>query len=215
MGVDCKIYIPSDVRLKDLVKAMGVAAGFSKTKRACGNSFYVVVEGIKVEVSASQPECPVILFQMYTIDGQKNHHVMFHTECSGQHGKYKLLMPPSTPFWIAMGKKIVTLFGGWIDYDDCDDKEVDFRKRKPRTFNDPEDGVEWDELQQAIWDIKPITQHDLFDIIGVASYKVGIGVNLEEIKAKDKAIDDDEKKEALAFEDMTNQVAAKIFEDND
>ena len=186
MGVNCMIYLPSDVRLHDLTKAMGVAAGFEKSKRPCGKSFYVEVKGVKTSVMDVLPMCPNIIFEGMTIDGESGHYVMFHGECSYGHGQWKLLMPRSTPFWIAMGKKLIETFGGKMDCNDCDEKKINFSLPKPRKYNDPEDDEPWEKLQQAIWDITPITQKDLIAARKYAAYDVGIGVDL--IKAaKDEA----------------------------
>jgi hypothetical protein len=209
MGVDCKIHIPADVKLRDLEVAMGVAAGFCKEKKACGNSFYVKIEGVKVKGSEMFPMCPTIVLEQQTLDKITGHHVMYHLEDSETHGKFKLLMPRSTPFWIAMGVKLVTIFGGYIDYNDCDEIKSDFKRKKPRKFNDPGDGVEWEELQQALWDIKPITQEDLVAVRGYASYDTGIEDGLDSVAKVDK-----KKKASQEFDDVSDKIVANMFEDN-
>ena len=52
------------------------------------------------------------------------------------------MSPPSTAFWIAIGKGLVDFFGGKLDYNDCDEKDVDYRKPARKDIH-AEDGDEW------------------------------------------------------------------------
>ena len=144
MGVDCKILIPSDAKFTDVVSVMGIAAGCGKEKIPLSNphqdSWYVGVKGVRVEQSNTPilAMCPSIFLEIKTIDGVEDHYVMFHGEPgSSTHGQWKLLMPPSTPFWIAIGMKLIGMFGGEMDCNDCDAGGFDRRCKRPRKWNDP------------------------------------------------------------------------------
>ena len=111
------------------------------------------------------------------LDGYEGHHVMFHGEPGdGCHGKYRLLMPRSTPFWIAIGTKLIQFFGGEIDFNDCDSKGMDLKRKKPRKWNDPSNGKSWQDLQKDMWGLKPIAKDDLVAAAKYASYDCGLDV---------------------------------------
>lgn len=99
---------------------------------------------------------------------------MFHYEASDQHGKYRLLVPRSTPFWLAMGDRLTTFFGGFVDANDCDTVKRDWEHKKPRLWNDPSDGKPWYALQEAITKVKPITVDDLNNFRKLAAYDIPV-----------------------------------------
>ena len=78
-------------------------------------------------------------------------YVLYHFE--SKHGR--LLCPPSTRFWKAIGLGLIKFFGGKIDLNDCDEIDVDKVARK-RYRNNPEDGEEWDRFQRRILNLKPL-----------------------------------------------------------
>lgn len=74
----------------------------------------------------------------------------------------RLMMPPSTNFWVAIGKRLVQFFGGSIDYNDCDDVDVNFRRRNnPRHLNSPTDRDAWYKFQNRLLKLKPLTRNEL------------------------------------------------------
>jgi hypothetical protein len=82
-------------------------------------------------------------------------------------------MPRSTPFWIAVGKRLVQFFGGEIDYQDCDEIDVDFaRPSKSLKINDPQDDDEWDTFQRRLFRLKPLMVEDIKDADQYAAYKL-------------------------------------------
>lgn len=207
MGVDCCIYLPSDARLRDIATVMGIASGAVPEKHILDNtdgawSCHIPKEAVEIQAPDCEilVMCPNLFIRIPTPDGEKNHHVMFHSEASGTHGLYNLLMPRSTPFWIAMGLKLVKFFGGWIDYNDCDSEGKDVEFKKPREWNDPEDNKEWADFQQDLMEVTPLTRKDLEDVRHLASYDVGFeGVPVPDKKAaKPKKQSRKEKDEAVA-----------------
>ena len=79
-------------------------------------------------------------------------------------------MPASTPAKIALCKGICKFFGGWVDYNDCDNSKVDFRARVGKYIS-ATNGEEWYKLQERILAIKPLTEQDLEEAYDKAGWK--------------------------------------------
>jgi hypothetical protein len=106
------------------------------------------------------------------IDGEEYHHLSYHfeTDC----GKGRLLNVRSRAIWLAVGNRLIDFFGGSIDYQDCDEIDVDVKKPwKGVALNCPSDGKEWYAFQQRILDIKPITVKEWRGYDAAAAYKIG------------------------------------------
>jgi hypothetical protein len=54
---------------------------------------------------------------------------------------------------------------------DDDNIDVDYTKPKPRLANDPSNGEPWQQFQQDLWDIQPLTKEEVTLYQAVASYK--------------------------------------------
>ncbi len=112
------------------------------------------------------PECVAIEWDMPNYGGR---HVLYHYEPSEIDGR--LLMPPSTCWWIAVGRRLVDFFGGALDYNDCDDKDINFRRpKKSRKMNAPEDGKPWYAFQERMLIVKPITEKEIQAMVKHAAY---------------------------------------------
>ena len=162
MGVDTSIVLPGDVRVADAAKVIGILAGQEKRWEETTGARWVEVEGVTVKSYDTDAlvGCALIEFA--------DHHVMWHFEV--EHGK-RLIMPRSTPFWLAVGKALVDFFGGTVDYQDCDATDVDYEAHTPRLHNDPEDDGPWDAFQQALYDIQPLTKADIKAMREHAAYQ--------------------------------------------
>lgn len=171
MGVDCRILLPPDARIRDVADVIGILAGLNPEWDDSIPS--VSVPGATAKPS-SLAECAEITIVSkngeFLVDGETSHWLLFHWEPSEESGMH-LLMPHSTAFWIALGKKLVSFFGGSIDYNDCDSKDVDYRAKKPRRRNNPTVGKPWDDFQKAMFNIKPLTEKDLEKAEKYAAYK--------------------------------------------
>jgi hypothetical protein len=65
----------------------------------------------------------------------------------------------------------VDFFGGKVDYNDCDSKGIDYRKReRPNSENCPSDGKAWDDFQRRIAAVKPLTDKDFKRAARAAGY---------------------------------------------
>lgn len=124
------------------------------------------VDGIEVSPS-SVPQCAEITWQE-GINLGDSRYVLYHFEWEdGGRG----LLPPSTPFWCAVGLKLVSLFGGSIQFRDCS-SDVDFRF-PVNPLCGATDGDEWEAWQQEMLAVGPITEGDLRYARTFAAYKGG------------------------------------------
>jgi hypothetical protein len=182
MGVDCKIYLPYNVRLSEVAKVIGILAGQKIVEKEdkAHNFKYFEVEGVSIEPCGKGLEtCANIFVEGLTgaaatarNDNGDNAFVMFHFEPSNPTPETaRLLMPRATAFWIAIGIGLVKFFGGEIDFNDCDSKETDFQvKVKSNLENCPEDGPSWAGLQNRIREITPLTKKDFVEAEKHSSY---------------------------------------------
>ena len=125
MGVDCKIHLPGNARVKDVAKILAILDGckVSKYEHESG-AYWADVETVKVAGIDNLPECARITWEGAT--GKR--FVLYHFE--PDEGNGRLLMPPSTSWWIAAAKFLVDFYGGSADFNDCDDCAVDYARSK-------------------------------------------------------------------------------------
>ena len=174
MGVNTKILINSKARLKDVANVMGILAGLEATKIPFqdNDGYYIRVNGVKTESCEHMPECCMINLiapeGKTLIDGEKSHFVMWHWETFSD---FHLMMPRSSGFWIAMGKALIEIFGGQIDFNDCDDIDVDM---KSKGKFDSEDYLETNEafykMQEFKLNLKSLTKKDLDNCYELSAY---------------------------------------------
>ena len=170
MGLDTVIKLPGDVRVKDAANVIGILMGLAPVYDRAGYAQWVTVPGVHVASIPSLPECCHIQISSAVplIDGEDAHTVMWHFEPTG--GNARLMLPRSYPIWIAVGRRLVDFLGGSIHYADCAGGEPDYAKTSPRNCNCPNDGDEWDDFQQEMFNIKPITKKELKQAEQWASY---------------------------------------------
>jgi hypothetical protein len=167
MGIDTRIHLPANVQVGDVAKVIGILAGLPPVKtilEQCrrDDAWFVRVEGITVTGTLGVPEMASINLKGKLIDGQEVHNVFYHFEDSDDRGDWRLLMPRSTAFWIAMGRRLIDFFGGYMDYADYDDERVDYESPvKPWRENAPEDGAQWQAFQERVFNVIPLTKADI------------------------------------------------------
>ena len=137
---------------------------------------WLVVDGVKTEsCGPNQVECCTIIINIpehggSIVDGEPHHPVMYHFE-SGDGMFGRLMIPPSTPFWISVGKRLCKFFGGKIDYNDSDSTDWNRVYRRPRKNNSPTNDEEWDDFQQAMFDLRPVSVKEMKAVNKVAGYQ--------------------------------------------
>lgn len=171
MGVDCGITLPDNVRVKNVAEVIGIAAGLKPEwdGTSDGSAKWIRVPGVEVKQTTS-PEMVEIRLTGKLIDGEVSHFVYYDFE-SDYGGR--ALNPRSTAFWIAVAHRLVTFFGGKIDYQDCDTVEVDYKRAaKSKQINSPSDGEPWDKFQKRLFEVKSITKEELEYYDKFAAYKM-------------------------------------------
>ena len=171
MGCCTQISLPADVRVNDAAKVIGALVGFPKYKKHFQGSACCVamVDGYEISNCENLPEMVSINLILETLDGQEGHYCFYHFE-GNQNGE-RSICPPSTPFWIAVGLRLVKFFGGSIKFKDyTESPSIDVVYNKPRKTNFVEDGQEWDDFQQDILDIEPISKEDILQCVESAEY---------------------------------------------
>jgi hypothetical protein len=153
------------------------------------NAKMVEVEGIKVFVIESVPSMVNLEIEGELIDGKSQHSVSFHFEYNSKGEKG--ISPESTPFWIALSKKLVDFYGGKIDYKDTDLSDLDYEVKSQRRYVTHET---WQKNENAKFAIKPLTIMDLKEVENDAAFSVDETVEWNVIE---KRMDAYYKKEVL------------------
>jgi hypothetical protein len=176
MGVDVRIMVNARARIRDVADVIGILAGKQPYKRDFDgfDGWSTEVDDVEYKPSKHMAECAEIMIrssqEQPLVDGHKNHWVLWHWEPSEKYHCH-VMQPPSTPFWIAVGKGLVDFFGGKLDYNDCDSKDIDYEARgRVRLGEYSEDGIGWEKLQNAKLNLKPITMADMKKMDKHAAY---------------------------------------------
>ena len=166
MSTSCNIYLPNDVRFNDVCSVIGILLGHKKNGVALDNecSFchvYNVYSSIEFEEQddecraniwvrgTNMPGYIIIMIKDNPID-HEFHEGSFHYETSNN---MRLISGGSNDFWHQVGKGLVEFFGGYVDYNDCDDIEKDFESNSMREINNPTHDLEWDLFQTDLFEL--------------------------------------------------------------
>ena len=168
MGVDTHVFLSPDVHVRHVAKVMGILAGLPKTRKnfnlSLDSPWTVEVIGQEVKPCRNVAELCEIHLHGHMIDGEDHHWAYYHFESdnSGKVSRHeKQLTFRSTSFWIAIGVGLVKFFGGDVDFYDTDDKYKDFVAPYPKIRNSPEDGKPWQDFQEKMFNLKPLTRSNL------------------------------------------------------
>lgn len=161
MGVNTKISLPPNVRLRDVAMVIAALDGVELKKRtldAQKGSYAARSEKVWMETVATIPECAYI----YWINANNvQRRVMYHFEWESKPGWHGLL-PNQSDWWIAAGKRLVNFFGGEVDFNDCDDECCDYQQPiEPDNLNHPTDDKPWHDLQDRLLRIQPLTEEEV------------------------------------------------------
>lgn len=179
MGVDVRLWLPADCRVKDVAIVAAALVGIRLHRKALpGGGWYadaVNDKAITAKACGSPliPEmCSVIIKpekgQMLIgrlYDGPVSFNYHFESTCGERYVSMR-----SYPEHIALMVGIAKFFGGRVDFNDCDDNDanVRFRKHGP---NDPEDGDAWHRQQNRILAVKPIDDKEIGHYRRFANYQ--------------------------------------------
>lgn len=166
MSTNCKLYLPSTVRLKDVLTVLSRAVGHKIEKvpfSSGSSSWYAKSDGAYAK--------PL---------GTNDHEMLYLTWSGGRmipwtfegDGGTRLLFPLSTPFMCALCKKLVEFFGGELIYDEsCDEDDVENVLRvKPKPTVDPKDDSTYEPFQKRLSAVTPLTMDDINEGKIVSAY---------------------------------------------
>lgn len=174
MGVDCEIRLPEDVRIRDVADVIGILAGCEKvwSETSDKKATWVNVKCVDVSTVGMVGMAHINVSIPISTKGNDTAFVLYHFEPGtfpdGTCGR--LLTPRSTGWWIAVGKRLVDFFGGTVDFNYCDEQDIDYQKPKPRWHNNPEGDEEWDDFQKAKFAVQPLTDAEVETVWEVAAY---------------------------------------------
>ena len=163
MGVNTCIYLSPASQLYDVASAIGILVGLPVEKNLLfGNSncWYAYVRGVTTKPT-SVPEMAQIDIRGKSSVVRLPISVYFHFETEIIDGG-RLLSLQSQPIWLAVGCRLVDFFGGYVDYNDSDDKDVDYcMPIKCLHEIAPNDNHLWSKFQERLADIKPLTEAEI------------------------------------------------------
>lgn len=163
MGVNTLIYLKPSMSTREICDVIGILKGAKKTK----SSLTDTVDYIKVEHSQVKPSCVAECCELHLENGYYLlHYEPDYTPIEGA----RLIMPRSQSEEIAIGKRLVDIFGGYVVYQDTDDRKADYIGYPERVYLLNRD-KEFDEWQNFLENLKPLTQKEIKDCEQYAAYK--------------------------------------------
>lgn len=168
MGCDCNIYLPLNVRPKDIVNVIGILCGKEKKWEysAFKTAKWIKVEGIKWVGNEAIPEMTSLivaspLSEVVTPYRESINAYHFWMCEEDRRGKFQQISVRSCNFWNVVGIKLVNFFGGEIDFNDCDEVEVNYSRRaKPNDVNGYESEEDFNKFQNRLFKLQPLTADD-------------------------------------------------------
>ena len=162
MGANCQIVLPHNVRVEDVATVMAILAGSPPEK-----NFFGPADSMWSTRSGGFAENTTIIGMVAIRFADRYAHYFFEPdEYNG-----RLISCRSTPFWCAMANRLVDFFGGVVDYNDCDDSDIDYEvEPKSDIENKPTEGEEWYTFHQRILDLKAVTRDEIAAMAGKAGY---------------------------------------------
>jgi hypothetical protein len=177
MGVDVKIYLSPRVCHGDVAAVIGKLAG---NESYMDNIPAVHVNDVEVQNAYDIVGIVEIIFPskigMHVGLENMKHSVLWHWDSSDWHKKNHSfvlrMLPRSTPFWCAVAKRVVEIFGGVVVYNDCAHNELWADLYNPRvpSWVNAGGGSLWLKRQTVIHEVQPLTMEDLYAIEHEASY---------------------------------------------
>jgi hypothetical protein len=182
MGVDTRLTLPPAAEISDVAKAIALLLGKTKAWVSINHSNrtqhglaeptehgWVETEGITYSVNNHQPNCATMniaeIPELYG-DGWL---FFYHFEFGN--GGNRGMLGGSRAVRIALHRRIVDIFGGTVDYQDCDSKDVDYNRKSPAWLGKSNDDKAFHAKQLALWNIKPIAKDEIDACEKFAAYK--------------------------------------------
>jgi hypothetical protein len=178
MGVDCKLFLYRSAEPQDVANALSILAGNPVDRELVGESrtgsgFYVPRPRVSLKAVGVHFGMGAIAFDSPVDPAAPQGHLV-HIHATGEHGFGWQLLPRSTPFWVAACRRLVDVFGGALDHDDCDDSPVDYFRFEEAVMG-AKDDEGFHERMARIMELKPLTAGEIEACQGLAAYKAEAG----------------------------------------
>ncbi len=156
MSVNSRIFLSSDVRSLDVAKAVAVLAGLPPSSTEHG----LTVRGLEPEPLAPGA---AVAFRLKgaMVDGSTEHRFCVYYESSDVPGHDREISVVSTPFWLAVGKRLIRFFGGALLYADCGNLEPDERMVRLWPYPQQADDAGSLALASRIFKLEPLTMEEI------------------------------------------------------
>ena len=174
MGVNTSISLPPQTQIRDVALVLAaldgipVEKGYFKTDTPSFGWGAQLTGGthrhIRYGTIDSLPECVHI---QWTNNEGTARQVLYHFEFNGAN---RGMLPPSTAWWIAAAKRIVDIFGGIVDYNDCDDHDQDYMQPIADDISATQ-GDAWGRWQERLLAVTPLTDEEIKQARIHAAYK--------------------------------------------
>jgi len=172
MGVDAVIELNPRTQIQDVAMVLTRLCGLKPyVVKDNGKEFVYVSKKIKITnssvVGLANVSCNSMGVELKNRKGELKEGFSFCYHFQPTSG-YKLMMPPSTGFWIAVGRRLVSIFGGRMDYADCDSKAVDYKSKGKFPFG--ESNTAYRNQKRLLNSIPVLTQKEISDCFALSAY---------------------------------------------
>ena len=174
MSANARIYLPHDARIKEVAYVIALSSGLTFSRRTDKNGTHTYIPGLRIETLDGLDMIEEIvaspMISIKSIDGHTQHSVMYFFESSEYADYSRALYPKSTPYWLAIGKRLITFFGGMLIYrDDKDSEKIVFPKPSTRQYN-PEDDDQYSEHELRYFKLSVLSEIEIEAMRKYAAY---------------------------------------------
>lgn len=174
MGVDAVILLPPHVDDDDVCEMMAVFAGARPYRRDFGgghSGWSAHVDGVSYRAEG-HGRFPILVEVGFDDALGRRRHAHYFTRHGASGGP--MIRPRSTPFWIALGRRLIAVFGGSLNYQDSTG-EIDESVDPAAALLTPEDCEEGNnegfyKRQNALMSAKAVTAQELLSASEASAY---------------------------------------------
>ncbi len=162
MGVDTTLTLPPQTSVRDVATVFGILLGHEKVQMPLGTidrGWAVRVPAVDINPAPNIPAC------VYITEPGDFHLYHFEFNNAGHRG----MMRRSTPYNIALWCAMADVFGGTVDFNDCDEEFADYVVEPPHAER-PESDEAWQAWQERLWSVEPLPKNAGSKFKAVAAY---------------------------------------------
>lgn len=175
MGVDIRLTLPANVRVRDAANVVSKLVGYEST--VTGDSGDEAIRFSDGDVHVDGMLDNVTMARLRWEGGT------MYWFFEGEDGQRRV-KAESTPLYCAIAKRLVDFFGGKVEYHDTDDRSYYAAPANHRVMNSPDYGVAWSAFIRRIHDVRPLTVDEVMGFNNVAAYETTVfshdGIIMEE-----------------------------------